>query len=113
MQVQHVRQTVVVILDPDDLSSGADRAREPCTKLAEQAAGKVLELDLDRVGSVEASGLGLLVRLHKQMKDSGGRLVLRNPRPLVADVLRVTHLDRLLAIVSEPEADPCIIVPAE
>jgi anti-anti-sigma factor len=113
MQVQYVQQAVVVLLDRNALSSEVDPAWEECRKVAGQAAGKVLELDLDRVEFVEATGLGLLVRLHKQMKDSGGRLVLRNPRPLVADVLRVTHLDRLFAIVYEPEADPCLIVPAE
>jgi hypothetical protein len=38
--------------------------------------------------------------------------VLRNPGAAVAEVLRVTHLDQVLAVVHEPEPDTCIIVPA-
>jgi anti-anti-sigma factor len=113
MQAQHVPQTVVAILDPDALSSRAEQTGEEFQRLAEQSAGKVLELDLARVGFVEGTGLGVLVRLHKQMKDSGGRLVVRNPGAVVAEVLRVTHLDRVLTVVHEPEPDTCIIVPAE
>jgi anti-anti-sigma factor len=112
MQAHSVDQIVVATLDPDALSSRVEHTTEECQRLAEQVAGKVFELDVARVAFVGAVGLGMLVRLHKRMKDSGGRLVLRNPGAAVAEMLRVTHLDRVLTVVHEPEPDTCIIVPA-
>jgi anti-anti-sigma factor len=57
-----------------------------------------LVLDLSRVGSVDATGLGLIVRLHRRAGRRERRLVLRGVTPPVHRVLLMTRLNRILAV---------------
>ena len=74
--------------------------------LAEGLPGTRLVLDLTGIRFMTSSGLGKLVALNRKMRAAGGRLVLVNPGPAVAEVLAVTHLDKLLEVHGQAnEAD--------
>lgn len=62
------------------------------------AGARELHLDLAAVDYLNSSGLAKLVGLHRRSTEAGGRLVLTNPRPFVDEILRVTHLDRVLDV---------------
>ena len=68
----------------------------------------VVVLDLARVSSVDASGLGLLLELRKQTESRGMRFKLMNVTKLVTQVLEVTRLDSVFEITSGVELLPAI-----
>jgi anti-sigma B factor antagonist len=55
-------------------------------------------MDLGNVTYLNSSALGLLLRLHKRLRDRGGRLVVSNLAPQVYEVFEVTRLNTLLDI---------------
>jgi len=58
----------------------------------------LIVLDLAEVTTVDASGLGGLVSLHKSCRAAGSRLKLLNLRPQVEELLKLTNLDSLLEV---------------
>lgn len=59
-----------------------------------------LVLDLSEVTFCDSSGLSVFVHLHRETAARGGWLRLAAAQPLVLTVLKVTNLDRLLALHS-------------
>lgn len=63
-----------------------------------------LTLDLGGVSMLTSVVLGKLVSLNRMILVAGGRLTLTNPTPIVRHVLKVTRLDTILDIRSDPES---------
>ena len=59
---------------------------------------KLVVLDLAKLNFISSVGMGLLVRIQNQLKESGGRLVLAAPRPLIREALRRAALQRIFEI---------------
>lgn len=69
------------------------------------AAGRTrIVVDLSGVAFMDSSGLGALVGCLKAARQAEGDLRLARPSAQVVSVLRLTNLDRVLAIVDSPEA---------
>ncbi len=66
------------------------------TAFAQQEAN--LLIDMRRVTSIDASGLGALVELQHWTHESGRKLKVRNPSACVREVFRLTGLISLLEI---------------
>jgi anti-anti-sigma factor len=79
--------TVIAPLGHIDLAT-----REQLDECLECCAG-VVHIDLAGVSFLDASGIGVLVRQHKRLEESGGSLVLRRPTPWVCEVLTLIGLD--------------------
>ncbi len=62
--------------------------------LVEQGTKSRIILDLGGVSLISSVGLGTLVRVTAQVNSRGGRMLLANLKPFVADVLKVTNLDK-------------------
>ncbi|GIX06813.1 MAG: hypothetical protein KatS3mg115_1216 [Candidatus Poribacteria bacterium] len=73
---------------------------ERAVRETRQGLGPRLILDLTRVRVVDSSVLGLLIRLHLQLRSEGGRLILVNPQPTVQRALEVTRLNTVLEVYS-------------
>lgn len=71
--------------------------------LVEQETKTRIVLDLGGVSLISSNGLGTLVRVTAQVNSRGGHMVLVNLRPFVADVLKVTNLDRFFEICESIE----------
>lgn len=56
-------------------------------------------LDLAAVYVMASMGLGMLVSVHKACKEHKGVLAIYNLRPEIIDVLKITHLHKVLKIV--------------
>lgn len=62
--------------------------------LLERETKTRIVLDLGGVSMISSIGLGTLVRVAAQVNSRGGHMLLANLRPFVADVLKVTNLDK-------------------
>ena len=65
-------------------------------------------LDLSRVSTIDASGLGLMLEMREQAQSRGMRFKLMNVTSLVGRVLEVTKLDSVFEITSSVEPLPAI-----
>lgn len=63
-----------------------------------RVGAEVVSLDMTEVGFVSSVGLGALLRLASRVRSSGGRLALVAASDAVTEMLRVTRLDRVLAV---------------
>jgi anti-anti-sigma factor len=113
MRVQQSGETTVVVLEPHALCSRVQETKEALKAFEDRWAGRTVHVELGELDSVGGYGFGLLIQLHKRLEQSGGRLVLRNPTPVVSDMIRVAKLDRFFTIVNDAEGGSCFVVPAE
>jgi anti-anti-sigma factor len=65
-------------------------------------------LDLGRVTTVDAGGLGVMLELRAQAESNGIRFELMNVTKFVASVLEITHLDSVFKITSGVEFFPAV-----
>lgn len=65
-------------------------------------------LDLARVTTVDARGLGVMLELRAQAEAKGMRFELMNITKMVRKVLEVTHLDSVFRITSGVEFFPAV-----
>ena len=68
------------------------------TAVTAEQQSRIIVLDLAEVQSLDAGGLNSLVSLHTWAGGRGVQLKLANPSPLVHQMLKRTHLDRLFDI---------------
>ena len=89
----------------DDL--GADVVSDKLDQVLGAGHCRIL-FDLGDVMFMGSSGLGQIMRTYQAVKKRNGYVRIVNPQPLIADVFKLTKLDRLLRIypsVSEALAD--------
>src|SRR5947209_13548428 len=92
-------ETFARFVDLDRLDEyNSDASGEELDRLAQDAPHTRLVLDLGNILYTSSSGLGNLVALHRKVRSTGGRLVLANLNPAVAEVIAVTRLDRVLEV---------------
>jgi anti-sigma B factor antagonist len=65
-------------------------------------------LDLARVSTIDASGLGLFLSLRKQAESKGVGLKLMNVNKFVKQVLEVTRLDTVFEVIPRVEPLPAL-----
>ncbi|MGE3107141.1 MAG: STAS domain-containing protein [Phycisphaerales bacterium] len=71
---------------------------------AAEASRWRLGIDLSGVTLLSSIGLGALVTLHKRAREEGGAVVIFGIGKELMDVLKLTHLDRVLSIVKDSSA---------
>ena len=59
-----------------------------------------LVLDFANVGHMSSSALGMLITLHKRVREKGGALRLCNIRPSIREVFEITRLNEVFGILS-------------
>ncbi len=79
--------------------------RDAIDPLLEQGFERLI-VDLARVSYVDSSGLGELLRARARAAEHGTGLVVRDPSPQVASVLRLTGLDAVLRAPTDLSAAP-------
>lgn len=63
-----------------------------------------LAVDFTDVGMITSVGIGMLVTLHNKTKAGKGMLTLFGMRPEIAELLKLTRLDRMFTIVKDRSA---------
>lgn len=69
-----------------------------------QLNASAVVLDLARVSTIDASGLGLMLSLRKQAESKGVGLKLMNVSKFVKQVLEITRLDTVFEVI--PRVEP-------
>ena len=62
-----------------------------------------LVLDLAQLGFMDSSGIAVIVRSYKKMRDSGGRMYIENPQKQPLKVLDASGIDRMIPIAAKRE----------
>lgn len=62
------------------------------------AAGGQVVVDLDQVGFIDSSGLGVLVGALRRTREAGGDLRIVSARPSVEKIFHITGLDRVFSL---------------
>lgn len=57
-----------------------------------------LVLDFAEVGFMDSSGIGLVMGRYKLMKETGGKVIVKNPQNQIKRVMRLSGIDKLAAI---------------
>lgn len=68
------------------------------------ANGHRLAVDLSGVGMLSSAGLGGLITLHKSCAAGGGRMVVCGVQDQIHELLKLTHLNKLLTIADSRDA---------
>src|SRR6266511_3942127 len=92
-------QTVVRFVGCDSLNEyNSDVLGRQLAELVKEQDSRHLIVDLTGIRYATSTALGKFVGLNRTLRTAGGRLVLLNPSPMVAEALAVTRLDTLLEI---------------
>jgi anti-sigma B factor antagonist len=84
-------------------SASADQLARRCAQV--RSEGRNLVLNLEQVSFVASSGVGALLAVAEQFRDSGSELRLAALSPAVDSVIRLLNLDQFLEIqTSEDDA---------
>jgi anti-anti-sigma factor len=97
LHVKNLGTVAVLLLQGRIVSGDTEILRETVSSLQEV---DVVKLDMARVTTVDAHGLGVMLTLREQIEAKGARLELSNVTDLVRRVLEITHLDSVFQITS-------------
>jgi anti-anti-sigma factor len=86
------------------------------------ASAQTCLLDLQRVRFIDSTGMGLLVRLQRQARTAGRKLILLAPSPAVRSALRLMKVEKFFTIANDqacaqnmvekpPETDGVLLQP--
>ena len=103
--VEHLPAAVVVHVLPDSLGkaevdgvcAGVDQARETAPQLP-------FVIDMANVGHIGSLAIGVLVGLNKEFVNRGQRLIFAGLQSHLYGAIKVTHLHKVLEIVSDVPA---------
>ncbi len=62
----------------------------------ENSLPRRLILDMEKVGFMDSSGVGLILGRQRLMKKLGGMLIIKNPCPAVHKILKLAGLEELI-----------------
>lgn len=65
------------------------------------AGASPILVDLAGVERMFSSGLAAMLALHRAADAAGGRILFTAPRPFIREVLRITLVDRVVALVPD------------
>lgn len=87
---------ITAALSGDIDHHAARQLREELDGIIERSQPELLVLDLEGVGFMDSSGIGLILGRLKTIKALGGELLIKNARPEIAEVISLSGLSALL-----------------
>ena len=109
MNIEHRRENGFLIVSPQqdiDLEASGEFERV-VLRLAETGLEKVI-LDCTVVAYIDSSGIGAIVRIHRYLKERGGRLIISGGNEHLLKVFKLINFPkyfRLTATIEEAMAD--------
>ncbi len=97
--VNHTNGTASVVVSGELDMYTAPRLRQELVGLVAQGARQVT-VDLEGVGFVDSTALGVLVGGLKRLRQLDGDLTLRSPSPRTLEVLEITGLTKVFTVTS-------------
>ena len=93
---------VIIQLGGHITEMGADQISNLLDSRFEKGAAKLV-FDLTAVKFMSSTGLGQIMRAYRSAASNSGYVKIVNPQPLIADLFRITKLDKLLPICTSVE----------
>lgn len=91
--------TEVELLDAEILDEiDINKLAETLFSLVEEQPSIRLMLSFSRVRHLSSSALGVLIRLHKRISESGGELRLCCIQPTIYEIFKITKLNKVFEI---------------
>jgi len=103
VQTRNLGNVAVVCLQGRIVNGETSSLREAVDA---QLNGSAVVLDLARVSTIDASGLGLMLSLRKQAEAKGVGLKLMNVSKFVKQVFEITRLDTVFEVIPRVEPLP-------
>ena len=103
VHAKNLGTVTVLCLQGQIVIGDTETLRNSVQSLSETSA---VILDLARVATVDAHGLGVMLELRQQTKEKGIRFELMNVSEPMSRVLEITHLDSVFQITSGVEFFP-------
>ncbi|TWT32019.1 STAS domain-containing protein [Blastopirellula retiformator] len=102
--VSHDENIVQVAVSGRVTQDGSMRETEPLSALIGiDAYQRTVLLNMQEADIIDSSGVGWLLTCHKQFEEAGGKLILFNMPPIVANVFKLMRLDNFFHIVANGE----------
>jgi anti-anti-sigma factor len=99
-------QTVRVAISGEITQKTISPLEEPLSELlGKDCYSRQVLLDMSDAPYLDSSGIGWLLKCHKHFRQTGGKLLLHSPQPLVANTFRVLNLEKVFHF-NQPEAAP-------
>ena len=96
--------TIVELLDEKILDEAViSQIGERLSELVAQDAMPRIVMDFTQVGHMSSSALGMLITLHKRVREKGGLLRLCSIRPTIYEVFEITRLNQVFGILPSRE----------
>jgi anti-anti-sigma factor len=109
IQARKLGTVAVLCLDGQIVTGETEILRDAVLSLSEALTDvSAVILDLARVATVDAGGLGVLLVLREQLQSRGIRFELMNVNKWVSRVLELTRLDSVFRITSGVEYLPAV-----
>jgi anti-anti-sigma factor len=105
VHAKNLGTVAVLCLEGQIVNGETQSLRDAVHSLSEVSA---VILDLARVTTVDAGGLGVMLELREQAESKGVRFELMNVTKLVSRVLEVTRLDSVFQITAGVEFFPSV-----
>jgi anti-anti-sigma factor len=107
VQAKNFGNVAVLSLQGQIVTGETEILRNAVLSLSEALSEvSAVKLDLARVSTVDAGGLGVMLALREQAESRGIRFELMNVNQRVGMVLKLTHLDSVFQITSAVEYFP-------
>ena len=107
VQTKKMDTVVVLCLQGQIVNGETEILRDAVHSLSEaQSKASAVILDLARVTTIDAGGLGAMLAMREQLESKGIRFELMNVTSLVRKVLEITRLDSVFQITSGVEFFP-------
>jgi anti-sigma B factor antagonist len=91
--------TVVVLADQKILDEvSIAKIGNDLGKLITPGSKPKIIINFENVTNMSSSALGMLITLHKRVREAGGQLRLCNIQPTISEVFKITRLDEIFQI---------------
>ena len=104
LALQNTDKAVVAVVRCEKVGSREAQILETDLRKAAPDRKWRMVIDLNEVTLLASMGLGMLVTMHKEASANGGKLAICGLRPEIVQLLKVTHLERVLKIHSDRDA---------
>lgn len=82
----------------------AREMRQELDEVITHSQPELLILDMEKVGFMDSSGIGLILGRLRAVRACGGDIIIKNARPEIAAVIKISGLSGLLVEVEKNEA---------
>ena len=100
MKVSQVDGITVVVLADQKILDEVSIAKigNDLGKLITPEGKPKIVINFENVTNMSSSALGMLITLHKRVRQAGGQLRLCNIQPTISEVFKITRLDEIFQI---------------